>query len=158
MPRDEEALREYAERTAAILAGAGFPRMAARVLMTLMVADDSLTAAELSERLGASAAAISGAVRYMQTMAMVIRVPDPGTRRDRYVLPQNAWYEMAIGENRLYDAIISTTDPAIEAAGGKDASAGSRLAEMVDFLRFIQRRLPQLLTEWNAMRSEDRSV
>ncbi len=55
---------EFAEQAAATLAAAGFPRMAARVMMVLMTEESgSATAEELGNRLGASAAAISGAVR-----------------------------------------------------------------------------------------------
>ena len=49
-----------AERTAAAFAAAGFPKMPARTLLALVSSEQgSLTAAELSERLGASAAAVS---------------------------------------------------------------------------------------------------
>jgi DNA-binding transcriptional regulator GbsR (MarR family) len=147
--RDEQALRDYAERSASLLVGAGFPRMPARVLMALMVAETGLTALQLAERLDASAAAISGAVRYLQTVAMVTRVPQQGSRRDLYELPQNAWYSASMSENRLYDAILSLSLPAIDVAGGADSIAGARIHEMTEFFRFIQRRLPELLAEWD---------
>lgn len=149
MARDEQALSDYAERAASLLAGAGFPRMPARVLMALMVADGGLTALQLAERLGASAAAISGAVRYLQTVAMVTRVPQQGSRRDLYELPHNAWYSASMSENRLYDAMLALSLPAIDAAGGADSAAGGRIQEMTDFFRFVQRRLPELLAEWD---------
>lgn len=149
MERDERALRDYAERSASLLVGAGFPRMPARVLMALMVADGGLTALQLAERLGVSAAAISGAVRYLQTLAMVTRVPQPGSRRDLYELPQNAWYSASMNENRLYDGILALSLPAIDAAGGTESTAGRRIREMTEFFRFIQRRLPELLSEWD---------
>jgi len=74
----EQRLNDYAERTAALLHRTGFPRMPARVLMALTVAESGLTAAELAERRDVSAAAISGAVRYLQTLAMIHRFPNPG--------------------------------------------------------------------------------
>ena len=62
--RDEEAVRGFVERLALLFADWGFPRMAARVLFALMTAEaPGLTATELAQRLDASAAAISGAVR-----------------------------------------------------------------------------------------------
>lgn len=149
MVRDEQVLRDYAERSASLLVGAGFPRMPARVLMTLMVADGGLTALQLAERLDASAAAISGAVRYLQTVAMLTRVPKQGSRRDLYELPQNAWYSASMSENRLYDAMLALSLPAIDAAGGTDSAAGGRIQEMTEFFRFVQRRLPELLGEWD---------
>src|ERR1700712_2445479 len=93
MKRDERALNDVVERAASILAAAGFPKMPARVLMALTVTETGgLTAVELSEQLGVSAAAISGAVRYLQTVGIARRVSQSGSRRDRYELPEDAWY------------------------------------------------------------------
>lgn len=148
MARDEERVKEYVERAAAVLTGAGFPRMPSRVLMTLTAAEHALTAAELAERLDASPAAISGAVRYLQTLAMIHRVSQPGSRRDVYELPGNSWYAATMAETRVYDAMITISEDAVDAVGGTDSAAGERIAELVGFFRFIRQRLPALLTEW----------
>ena len=67
--RDEQGVADFVEQTASALTAAGFPRMPARVLMALMVAETrGLTAQELGDRLGVSAAGISGAVRYLQNV------------------------------------------------------------------------------------------
>ena len=64
--RDEEAVRQFVEHLSMTLADQGFPRMPARVLLTLMSADEeALTAAEIGQRLGVSPAAVSGAVRFL---------------------------------------------------------------------------------------------
>ena len=53
-----------------MLTAAGMPRMPARVMMALVGSpDEGYTAAELAERLGVSAAAVSGAVRYLSRCA-----------------------------------------------------------------------------------------
>ena len=66
---------EPAERAAAMLTAAGMPRMASRVMMALVGSpDEGYSAAELGERLGVSAAAVSGAVRYLQTIRIVRRM------------------------------------------------------------------------------------
>lgn len=151
MARDEESLSDYAERVAALLYGAGFPRMPARILMTLMVNETGLTAAELAERLDASAAAISGAVRYLQTLAMIHRVSQNGSRRDVYEI-NNAWYLTSLSNNRIYDAMLSMSENVVSLAGGTQSQAGARLEEMVEFYRFLRRRMPQLLVEWEELR------
>ena len=95
--RDEEAVRRFVEQIAMQFADWGFPRMAGRVLFALMTADEpGLSAAELGARLDASAAAISGAVRYLGQLRLVVRDPVPGSRRDLYRLANNAWYAAAI--------------------------------------------------------------
>ena len=81
MARDEAALAEVLEHSAAVLTAAGFPKMPARVLMALTVTETpGLTAAELAARLEASPAAISGAVRYLSTLGIIRRLSQAGSR------------------------------------------------------------------------------
>lgn len=80
--RDEEGVRRFVEHMAMSWAEWGFPRMAARVLMVMMAADEeALTAAELGDRLEISPAAVSGAVRYLIQIGMLAREPVPRPRR-----------------------------------------------------------------------------
>jgi DNA-binding transcriptional regulator GbsR (MarR family) len=154
MVRDERALQEFAERAAGLLAGAGFPRMPARVLMTLMVAEgDGMTAAELADRLDVSAAAISGAVQYLRSVAMVHRVAQPGSRRALYQLPQDSWYTASMHNNPVYDAMIALSRSALDAAGDPGNPTALRIAEWVDFMGFLKRRLPGVLAEWKESRA-----
>lgn len=154
MARDEQALRDYGERMSAALAAAGFPRMAARVLMALTICEgEGMTAADLSEQLGSSAGAISGAVRYLQSMGMARRVSQPGTRRDLYELPHSTpWYTASMRATPMYDSLLALAPAGIAAAGGRITPAGSRIAEMTEFLEFVKRRLPELLEEWHRSR------
>src|SRR6188472_2017552 len=94
---------EPAEQAAAMLTAAGMARMPARVMMALVGSpDEGYTAAELSERLGVSAAAVSGAVRYLTSMRLIHRVSRPGDRRDRYDLSGDAWHGMMTANAPLY--------------------------------------------------------
>lgn len=150
MPRDEQGVRDFSERMAAALIGAGFPRMPARVLMALTVAEsDGMTAVEIADWLDISAGAVSGAVRYLQTLGMVRRVSQQGSRRDLYELPFNAWYTASMRTNPLYEQFIALARVGIEVAGGPDSIVGERLVELSDFYVFLQKRLPQLLREWD---------
>jgi DNA-binding transcriptional ArsR family regulator len=149
--RDEEAVRRFVERMAALLAEWGFPRMAGRVLMVLTTADeDALTAAELGERLGVSPAAISGALRYLTQMHIVVREPVPGSRRDQYRMPNDVWYEVGLGEVPMFKTLAQLADDGVSALGGTAAPAGARVARMREFYQFMQNELPTLLTRWKA--------
>ncbi|MDQ0028256.1 GbsR/MarR family transcriptional regulator [Arthrobacter bambusae] len=155
MARDERALREAAEQSAAILTAAGMPKMPARVLMALTVAEEGgLTALELGEVLGVSAAAISGAVRYLQSIAIVRRVAQPGSRRDRYEVPPNAWLAAFAQERPVYRALADLADAASDAIGDHTTTAAGRLEEMASFYRFLDTRLPALMNEWEQQRKE----
>ena len=151
--RDEEAVRRLVERLALVFADWGFPRMAGRVLFALMTADEpGLTATELANRLDASAAAISGAVRYLLQLELVLREAVPGSRRDVYRLPDNTWYATAATKARFYDVIIAAVDDSIGGLGGPDTPAGGRVTEMRDFFDFVRGEMPGLLDRWQASR------
>ncbi|WP_422935773.1 GbsR/MarR family transcriptional regulator [Sinomonas sp. P47F7] len=147
-------MADGAETSAAVLTAAGFPKMPARTLMALVVsADGSLTAAELAEMLGASPAAVSGSVRYLQTVGFVHRVSQPGSRRDRYALPDNAWYVASLRQNPVYERLADLADAtALQLPDGSAARA--RVEEMGHFYRFLMARLPELLDEWEHERLE----
>lgn len=148
--RNEEGVRRFVEHLAMMLTEWGFPRMPARVLGSMMTADeDSLSAADLAERLGVSPAAISGAVRYLTHIGLINREPVPGSRRDRYRLPANPWYQTALLETELFKALIALSEDGVAAVGGEDTQAGTKIAEMRDFLRFMEAELPRLLDRWH---------
>src|SRR6185437_5771417 len=78
------------------------PRMPARVFSALLATDSGrLTAAELSQQLKASAAAVSGGVRYLIGVGMVSREGEPGSRRHYYRVPDHVWDEVVTGRDRL---------------------------------------------------------
>src|SRR5215469_1086290 len=99
--RDEEAVRRFIERFAAGLVEAGVPPMPARVFSALVATDSGrLTAAELAAQLGASPAAISGAVRYLALVGMISRERVPGSRRAVYAVLDDVWYEVSIRQDQ----------------------------------------------------------
>lgn len=149
--RDEAAMRQYVEHMSRLLADWGFPRMAGRVLFTLTGADErSLTAGELAERLGVSPAAISGAVRYLTHISMVVREPVPGSRRDRYRLVDDSWYEVTVAKMSFLKTFVDAIEQGVTAAGGGNTPAGRRLAEMRDFYIFVQDAMPEIMEKWAA--------
>lgn len=153
--RDETAVRRFVEHMAMAWADYGFPRMPARVLITMMAADEpALTAAELSERLGVSPAAISGAVRYLMQIGMLAREPAPGSRRDRYRLPDDTWYEATATKGGFFKQNIDLAAEGVTASGGPDTPAGKRLADMRDYFTFIQNELMSLAERWRASKAD----
>lgn len=143
---------EPAEQAAAMLTAAGMPRMAARVMMALVGSPDAgYTAAELADRLGVSAAAVSGAVRYLQQLHMVHRISRAGDRRDRYDLIDDGWNTVLLANMPLYLKLADLID---RVADHNTAAPGSvdRAREMAAFFRFLSTRMPKLLEEWRAER------
>ncbi|WP_248759254.1 GbsR/MarR family transcriptional regulator [Pseudarthrobacter sp. SSS035] len=153
MTADAAAVNAAAEKAAAGFASAGFPKMPARALMALVSSEDgSLTAAELAEKLGVSAAAVSGAVRYLQTVGFVHRVSQPGSRRDLYALYDDEWYIVSMRKSPTYQSLAALTDATAEALPAGSA-ARSRVTEMGRFYRFLAARMPALLDDWERERN-----
>jgi DNA-binding transcriptional regulator GbsR (MarR family) len=149
---------EPAEQAAAMLAAAGMPRMPARVMMALVGSpDEGYTAADLADRLGVSAAAVSGAVRYLVSMRLIQRLPRPGDRRDRYDLVDDAWADMITVNAPLYANLAAQMD-AIARENVDAPLSVDRARDTADFLRYLAERMPRLATEWRAERATSSSA
>jgi len=146
--RDEAAVSRFIERFAAVMVDSGIPRMPARVFAALLAADSGrLTAAELSEALKASPAAVSGGVRYLSTVGMVSRESEPGSRRYHYRVPDNIWDQITVGRDRLMARWADVLREGIEALGA-DTSAGARAAESMHYVDFVLAELPLVNVRW----------
>jgi len=131
---------------AAELAAQGFPRMPAGVIMALTVSEEGrLTAAELAEQLDASPAAISGAVRYLQTLGFIRSSTIPGTRKHVYALPPIPWYANTLTQDR-YSHIVEVLERGLDDM--PEGAARDRMLEMAQFFRFLQSEMPRLWSRW----------
>lgn len=149
-PADGETVSRFVERFAAELVEAGMQRMPARVFAALLTSETaSLTSAELAARLRISPAAVSGAVRYLTQVDMVTRERDPGTRRDRYVLHSELWYETFTRRDRLLARWEKVLREGSEALGA-DTAAGARVAETAEFFEFLHREMEEMMDRWRA--------
>ena len=147
----DPATRRYADQMAGMLDSVGFPRMPARVLMALLTSDTGeLTAEQISRVLEVSPAAVSGAIRYLNSVQVVRTGSLPGTRRRVYSLAPN-WYTIALTRASAYDELRGITRGA---PGSLSPEADLRVREMTEFFDFLARRFPDLLKEWNDLRAE----
>ncbi|MFD7281315.1 GbsR/MarR family transcriptional regulator [Streptomyces sp. NPDC059862] len=152
--RDAEAVSKFVESFAAQLVEAGMQRMAARVFAALLASDQGvMTSAELSEQLRISPAAVSGAVRYLAQTHMVSREREPGSRRERYRVHGDQWYEALT--NR--EAVLKRWEGALRegvASLGADTPAGRRMAETLAFFEFIEGEVAAMMERWRAHREK----
>jgi DNA-binding transcriptional regulator GbsR (MarR family) len=154
MGRDQEAVAKFVESFAAQLVEAGMQRMSARVFAALLSSDEGvMTSAELGEQLKISPAAVSGAVRYLSQVHMVSREREPGSRRERYRVHGDQWYEALT--NR--EAIIRRWEGALRdgvSSLGADTPAGRRMAETLAFFEFIEGELAEMMERWRTHRQK----
>ncbi|GHJ30200.1 MULTISPECIES: GbsR/MarR family transcriptional regulator [Streptomyces] len=156
--RDEAAVSRFVERFAADLTEAGMQRMAARVFAALLVSDSgALSSAELAERLRISPAAVSGAIRYLSQVDMVVREREPGSRRDRYRLFNEVWYETLTRRDQVLSRWESTMRDGAKVLG-PGTPAGQRITETADFFEWVQQELPRMLERWRHQQAERRAA
>jgi DNA-binding transcriptional regulator GbsR (MarR family) len=152
--RDPEAVSRFVESFAAQLVEAGMPRMPSRIFAALLACDTgSMTSAELGEQLQISPAAVSGAVRYLAQVRLVSREREPGSRRERYRVHNDQWYEAVT--NR--EAIMKRWEDALREGVtglGAETPAGRRLAETLAFFEFMEGELVAMLERWRVHRDE----
>jgi DNA-binding transcriptional regulator GbsR (MarR family) len=153
--RDPDEVSRFVEHFAAQLVEAGLPRMPARVFAALLASDTgALTSAELGEQLRISPAAVSGAVRYLAQVHMLSREREPGSRRERYRVHSDQWYEALT--NR--EAVIKRWEDALRdgvASLGAETPAGRRLAETLAFFEFLENDVAGMMERWRAYREEN---
>lgn len=143
---------EAAERMALVLAQGGLQKATARVMAAFLFAEaDSVTAPELSEQLGISSGAVSGAIKMLSTVGLIERVPVPASRREHYRLRDDAWATLMSAQNGMIQAMFQAADDGIKAAGEHTRVIG-RLTEMRDFYTYMFRELPALIDRWRAER------
>ncbi|MGW0711013.1 GbsR/MarR family transcriptional regulator [Streptomyces sp. NPDC002643] len=153
--RDPELVSRFVEHFAAQLVEAGVPRMPARVFAALLASDTgALTSVELGEQLRISPAAVSGAVRYLAQVHLVSREREPGSRRERYRVHSDQWYEALT--NR--EAILKRWQDGLRegvASLGADTPAGRRLAETLAFFEFVEGEVAAMMDRWRAYRDKE---
>ncbi|MEU2653917.1 MarR family transcriptional regulator [Streptomyces sp. NPDC007325] len=144
----EDAVSRFVERFAAEMTEAGMQRMASRVFAALLASETaSLSSADLAEQLRISPAAVSGAIRYLTQVGMVAREREPGTRRERYVLHNEIWYETFARRDQVllrWEKVLRDGSGTV----GPDTAAGARIAETADFFAFLQEEMVLLLDRW----------
>ncbi|MFD4396503.1 GbsR/MarR family transcriptional regulator [Kitasatospora sp. NPDC058478] len=150
--RDEQAVSDFVERFAAELASAGMGRMPSRLFSCLMAEESGvLTSAELSERLRISPAAVSGGMRYLIQIGLAAKEREPGSRRDRYRVLNDVWFESLTRRDEYLLRWVRVLRDG-EATVGAGTVAGARLGESAAFFAFMVDELHGMLARWRVHR------
>jgi predicted transcriptional regulator len=150
--RDRAAVRSFIESFTSQLVQAGFPRTPARIFVALLTSDSSsLTAAELAALLQTSPASVSGGVRYLIQVGLVLAEGEQGTRRQHYRMPANVWQHIVSMRDRLFAQWAADLREGV-AVLGPDSPAGAKLEETVRYFEFISGEMAGLLARWDSRR------
>ncbi len=143
---------EVAERLALALNQNGLQRMIARVLAAFLFSDqESVTAAELGEQLGASAGSISGAITMLRTVGLIEPAPVPGSRRAHFRMRDDAWATMMSSQNAMVQVMQDIAVAGV-ASTPPGSPAARRLERMRDFYAYLFAELPAHIERWRAQR------
>ena len=140
--------RTFVERMGGALTTAGVARLPSRIFAALLADPDGrMTAAEIGSELHVSPASVSGAVRYLDGVGMIRREREPGTRRDVFVVDDDAWRDTLLHADRVYAPMIAELDRALADLPGDDP-ARRRIAISREFLGFVTQEMGALSQRW----------
>ena len=139
----------FVERMGGALTSAGLARLPSRIFSALLIDEDGrMTAAEIGEALGVSPAAVSGAVRYLDGVGMVRRERERGSRRDIFVVDDDAWHETLLHADQVYAPMQAVLRRALELLPADDP-AHRRLRLSSEFLSFILEEMGAMNERWD---------
>ncbi|MBS2937804.1 winged helix-turn-helix transcriptional regulator [Nocardioides sp. J2M5] len=150
----QSPVEQYVERMGGAMTDAGLPRLPSRVFAALTADDDGrMTSAELSGALGISPAAVSGAIKFLTQVGFVHRERERGTRRDVYVVDDDAWHGAMVQKDSAYAPMLKALDDGL-AGLPDDSPARPRLVLMREFLAFVSSEMDGIAARWEVRRRE----
>lgn len=141
----------------------GIPRMPARVFAFMMIGgQESYSSRDLARGLGVSAAAISGAVRYLADARLVLRERAPRGRGDLFrLMDGDVWAEIFASRLPLIEQISASIDDAVAILGDlpeADKAPGlAKLRETREFFDFVRNDMPRMLVRWAEHKADSHS-
>ena len=143
--RDTGAFRAIEERMLTLFVDMGLPKMEARVLMALYLADaDGYSAAELVAALGISPASVSKAIAYLERLELVRR--ERAHRRDRYLIDEDLWLRNWRANVRQHAEMAVLAERAVGLLG-PDTAAGARMRTAHQVFHFLSHEMVDLVEE-----------
>ncbi|HEY0951375.1 GbsR/MarR family transcriptional regulator [Nocardioides sp.] len=138
----------FVERMGGALTSAGMARLPARIFAALLADEDGrMTAAEIAATLEVSPAAVSGAVRYLDGMGVVRRERERGSRRDIFVVDDDAWHDAMLHADQIYAPLQAALRKGVEELPADDP-AHRRLRLSEEFISFLLSELGAINQRW----------
>jgi DNA-binding MarR family transcriptional regulator len=144
----------FVDRMASALHQAGLARVPSLVFSALLIDDDGrMTSAELAEALHLSPGSISGAVKYLEQIQMMRRERERGSRRDVYVVEEDAWHSSLMRRDQVYAPMIAAMTTGLTAVP-PGTPAHQRMLVTREFLVFVNEEMHALADKWERRRKE----
>jgi DNA-binding transcriptional regulator GbsR (MarR family) len=146
---DAQRKLHFVEEIGLVFEEAGMTRMAGRILGWLLICDPPhQTLNDLAEVLQASKGSISTMTRLLIQTGLVERVSLPGQRRDYFRIRPGAWVQIMVRRIEAIRAIREMAERGLALLEGADGVQRRRLDEFHSLYTFLERKMPELLVEW----------
>lgn len=144
---DDSLIEDFGRSIGAAM---GWPRMAGRAAAVLMLHEEPMTLAQLQRTLEASKGSISETTRLLITSGTVARFKQPGARHFVYQWCDDAWIGCLKHQLDQTTQLLALAEDAQSRTAHLPARQRGRVREMLDYYRFMVRRLEGLLEEYSA--------
>ena len=143
----------YAEDIGLFFERSGLPRMAGRILGWLLVAEPPhQSMPQLADALQASKGSISVNTRFLIEGGLLERISIPGSRRDHYRIPKNAWIDLMARKQAEIVAMRQIAERGLNLLDETPSADRSQLQEMHDLYRYFEIELPRLMADYPTRR------
>ena len=152
---DDQERAYLVEEMGLIWAELGSPRMEGRIVGYLMFSNaPHVSTAELSEALHASAGSISTTTRRLVEVGFVKRVAIPGERSYYFKAEDDVWGAFLAGERKYLHRRVQFAAAALESLGKEDEIPRRRLANMRDYMTWLETYHRKMLDDWEEFKRQ----
>jgi DNA-binding transcriptional regulator GbsR (MarR family) len=134
----------------------GLPRIAGRLLGTLMLSPRALSLDELSETVQASKASVSTNCRLLERLGTVERATRPGDRRDFYRVADDLHERLLAKRLSQLEAMRALLAEVVESPAVADEKVERRLRDFAAFFGHMMAAVESAGARWMAEKDEER--
>lgn len=154
MPKLREKQKQLVERVGVAHEREGLSPAASRILGMLLVADETEhTFEDIQATLGLSKSAVSNALNFLLTNKSIEYSTRPGDRRRYFSSSLPHWPEHLSVVLKGKMDIMSVYKQVLAQRTADTEEFNAHLANLLDFMEFINHEIPQLIEKWKASRS-----
>jgi DNA-binding transcriptional regulator GbsR (MarR family) len=142
--------KKFIEDISILFEEAGHPRMAGKILGSLLICDPPYQSArELINSTGGSKASISSMTRLLAQSGLIERTGIPGQKGIYYKLRDDSFAELLRSKLTIITSFKEIFERGLSLVPDSDKARYARLNELKDFYAFVERKFPALFEMWH---------
>lgn len=146
--------KELVERVGVAHEREGLPRAVSRVLAMFLIADETEhTFEEVQAELGLSKSAVSNALNFLLTSKSIDYITRPGDRKRYFRSAIGQWPDHLSVKLKAMTDIKVVLGEILAQRNPETEEFNRHLAELIDFMGFMNAEIPLLVEKWKASRA-----